>query len=64
MLSDKHCEGTRDWHVEACATGDVTGYCQSHTVPVSRCKPTYTNPSCDLTALQATPVQAGNSYIW
>lgn len=36
MASDKQCEGTRDWHVEACATGDATGYCQSHTAPRMR----------------------------
>lgn len=62
MSSGKHCEGTHDWHVEVCAPGDATEYCQSHTVSASLCKPTYTR--CDLTALQATPVQGGNNYIW
>lgn len=59
MFSDKQCEGTRDWHVEAYATGDALGTAS----PIrSLCKPTYTN--CDLTAFKATPVQAGNGYIW
>lgn len=64
MFSDKQCEGACDWHVEAFATGDAAGYCQSHTVLVSLCKPTYTNPNCDLTALQATPMHTGYGYVW
>lgn len=64
MFGEKQCEDTRDWHVEAYATGDATGYCQSHTAPVSLSKPTYTNPNCALTALQATPAQTGYDYIW
>lgn len=63
MFSDKQHTGTNDWHVEAYATGDATGYCQSHTVPVSLCKPTYTNPNCDLTALQGYP-SAGRIWLY
>lgn len=47
------------------ARGDAaTAYCQPHAVSLSWCKPTYTNPNCDPTALQAASVLAGHSYIW
>lgn len=60
MSGDKQCAG--DWHVAACATGDAAEYWQSHTAPVSLCKPAYTR--CDPTASQATPAQGGNAHMW